>query len=44
MSGPLIGSAVSGTFDYGSVFISTSVLVALNFILVQINTHADRKH
>ncbi|KRN55980.1 hypothetical protein IV83_GL000351 [Pediococcus inopinatus] len=42
MSGPLIGSAVSGAFDYRSVFISTSVLVALNFILVQINTHSDR--
>ncbi|AMV60185.1 Multidrug-efflux transporter, major facilitator superfamily (MFS) [Pediococcus damnosus] len=42
MSGPLIGSAVSGAFDYGSVFISTSILVAINFILVQINTHSDR--
>lgn len=33
MIGPLLGSAVSGLFDYNAVFIATSVLVLINFIL-----------
>ena len=33
MMGPLIGSLVSGLFDYNAVFIATAGLVLLNFIL-----------
>lgn len=36
--GPMIGSAVSSSFGYGGVFISTSVLVVINFIWVRTNT------
>lgn len=35
--GPMIGAAVSGMFDYGAVFISTALLVFLNFILFRVN-------
>ncbi|MEE6657925.1 multidrug efflux MFS transporter [Pediococcus acidilactici] len=31
--GPLLGSAVSGLLDYNAVFIATSVLVLINFLL-----------
>ncbi|KRN16758.1 major facilitator family transporter [Pediococcus acidilactici] len=33
MIGPLLGSAVSGLFDYNAVFIATSILVLINFLL-----------
>lgn len=36
--GPMIGSSVSSVFGYRGVFISTSVLVLLNFLLVRHNT------
>ena len=36
--GPMIGSSVSSVFGYRGVFISTSVLVLLNFFLVRHNT------
>lgn len=36
--GPMIGSAFSNMFGYRGVFISTSVLVLLNFVLVRRNT------
>lgn len=43
--GPMIGSVVSTIFDYSGVFISTSVLVLLNFLLVWHNTASlRRKH
>ncbi len=43
--GPMIGSIVSTVFDYSGVFISTSVLVLLNFLLVWHNTASlRRKH
>lgn len=43
--GPMIGSVVSTVFDYSGVFISTSVLVLLNFLLVWHNTASlRRKH
>ncbi|GEP19641.1 multidrug efflux MFS transporter [Pediococcus argentinicus] len=35
MVGPLIGSIVSGIFDYNMVFIATSVLVLINFLYFQ---------
>ena len=41
--GPLIGSFVSNTFDYRAVFISTAVLVLLNFGMVWLNTSKLRK-
>lgn len=41
--GPLIGSFVSNTFDYRAVFISTSILVLLNFTMVWFNTKSMRK-
>lgn len=37
MIGPLIGSTISGFFDYNMVFIATSILVLFNFLLLQIN-------
>lgn len=44
--GPLLGAFVAGYFDYGGVFLSTALLVALNFILFRINVangiRADR--
>lgn len=42
--GPMIGSTVSTVFDYSGVFISTSVLVLMNFLLVWHNTSSLRKH
>lgn len=43
--GPMIGSLVSTVFDYSGVFISTSILVLLNFLLVWHNTASlRRKH
>ncbi|WP_203651325.1 multidrug efflux MFS transporter [Secundilactobacillus yichangensis] len=43
--GPMIGSMVSTVFDYAGVFISTSILVLLNFLLVWHNTASlRRKH
>lgn len=43
--GPMIGSVVSTVFDYSGVFISTSILVLLNFLLVWHNTASlRRKH
>ncbi|GAX06255.1 major facilitator superfamily transporter [Secundilactobacillus pentosiphilus] len=43
--GPMIGSVISTMFDYSGVFISTSVLVLLNFLLVWHNTASlRRKH
>ncbi|GKT03095.1 multidrug efflux MFS transporter [Furfurilactobacillus entadae] len=41
--GPLIGSAVSGTWGYGAVFLSTGVIVALNLALFTFNTHDLRQ-
>nr|WP_225366024.1 multidrug efflux MFS transporter [Levilactobacillus bambusae] len=41
--GPVIGSLVSGAFNYQMVFISTSVLVAINFLWVWNNTRSLRK-
>ncbi len=35
----MIGSSVSSVFGYRGVFISTSVLVLLNFLLVLVITH-----
>ncbi|WP_369473215.1 hypothetical protein [Secundilactobacillus kimchicus] len=31
MLGPMLGSVVSTTFDYRGVFISTAILVLINF-------------
>lgn len=43
--GPMIGSVVSTMFDYSGVFISTSILVLMNFLLVWHNTASlRRKH
>ncbi|WP_269814114.1 multidrug efflux MFS transporter [Secundilactobacillus angelensis] len=43
--GPMIGSVVSTIFDYSGVFISTSILVLMNFLLVWHNTASlRRKH
>lgn len=43
--GPMIGSMVSTVFDYSGVFISTSILVLMNFLLVWHNTASlRRKH
>ncbi|WP_235807484.1 multidrug efflux MFS transporter [Loigolactobacillus bifermentans] len=36
--GPMLGSVISGGFDYGGVFISTSILVVVNIIWVGFNT------
>lgn len=36
--GPMLGSTISGMFDYGGVFISTAILVVVNIIWVGINT------
>lgn len=36
--GPMIGSSVSSSFGYSGVFVSTSVLVLINFIWVRKNT------
>ncbi|WP_057770628.1 multidrug efflux MFS transporter [Lactobacillus selangorensis] len=36
--GPLIGSSVSGAFGYGSVFLSTALLVVVNFFWVLSST------
>lgn len=36
--GPMIGSVVSGIFDYRGIFISTAILVLANYFLVQSNT------
>lgn len=36
--GPMLGSVVSTTFDYAGVFISTAILVLVNFLLVWHNT------
>ncbi|MFC6253069.1 multidrug efflux MFS transporter [Secundilactobacillus hailunensis] len=41
--GPMIGSTVSTVFDYSGVFISTSILVLLNFLLVWHNTASLRR-
>lgn len=41
--GPMIGSTVSTMFDYSGVFISTSILVLLNFLLVWHNTASLRR-
>ncbi|MEY8445892.1 multidrug efflux MFS transporter [Enterococcus ratti] len=44
--GPMIGSSVSSVFGYRSVFLSTSFLVLVNFLLVRHNTqeiHANEK-
>lgn len=35
--GPMIGAFVSGIFDYGGVFIATTLLVVINFILFRFN-------
>ncbi|MHC9537255.1 MFS transporter [Dellaglioa sp. BT-FLS60] len=32
--GPMIGSTISGIFDYGGVFISTAILVTINLLWV----------
>ncbi|MBO0481372.1 multidrug efflux MFS transporter [Candidatus Enterococcus courvalinii] len=37
--GPMIGSSVSSAFGYRGVFLSTSLLVMVNFVLVRHNTH-----
>ncbi len=43
--GPMIGSIVSTVFDYSGVFISTSILMLLNFLLVWHNAaDFERKH
>ncbi|EJX61000.1 hypothetical protein HMPREF1374_02910 [Enterococcus faecium P1190] len=36
--GPMIGSSVSSAFGYRGVFLSTSLLVLVNFLLVRHNT------
>ncbi|KRM11846.1 multidrug efflux MFS transporter [Paucilactobacillus suebicus] len=41
--GPMLGAFVAGYFDYGGVFLSTALLVALNFVLFRINV-ASTKH
>lgn len=41
--GPMIGSGCSNLFGYRGVFISTSVLVLMNFLLVRHNTQAIRE-
>lgn len=38
VAGPLIGSSVSSIFGYRGVFLSTSLLVLVNFLLVRRNT------
>ena len=45
--GPLIGSSVSSVFGYRGVFLSTSLLVFINFLLVRRNTqtlHQREEH
>lgn len=44
VSGPIIGSIISTTFNYAGVFISTAILVFLNLILVYNNTKVMRKN
>lgn len=41
--GPMIGSTVSSSFGYRGVFVSTSALVLMNFLLVRKNTAGIRK-
>ncbi len=41
--GPMIGAAVSGFFNYGAVFLSTAVLVFLNFMLFRMNVLHTQK-
>lgn len=42
--GPMIGSSISSFFGYRGVFISTSFLVLLNYLLVRKNTADIRRH
>lgn len=44
VSGPIIGSIISTTFNYAGVFISTAILVFLNLMLVYNNTKVMRKN
>ncbi|MFV0560143.1 MAG: multidrug efflux MFS transporter [Enterococcus sp.] len=39
VAGPMIGSSVSNIFGYRGVFLSTSALVGINWLLVRRNTH-----
>ncbi|WP_288529706.1 multidrug efflux MFS transporter [uncultured Secundilactobacillus sp.] len=41
--GPMLGSLVSTTFDYRGVFISTAILVLINFLMVWHNTSQLRQ-
>lgn len=41
--GPMLGSVVSTTFDYRGVFISTAILVLINFLMVWHNTSQLRQ-
>lgn len=41
--GPIIGSIVSSLFDYSSVFISTALLVFINFLLVLNETRNEQR-
>ncbi len=35
--GPLLGAVVAGWFDYSGVFLSTALLVFMNFLLFRVN-------
>lgn len=41
--GPMIGAFISGLFDYSAVFLSTALLVAINFVLFRINVVNAKK-
>ncbi|WP_245585309.1 MFS transporter, partial [Schleiferilactobacillus shenzhenensis] len=43
VAGPMIGSAISGAFSYGAVFLSTSALVLVNLVWVNFSTKDIRR-
>jgi DHA1 family multidrug resistance protein-like MFS transporter len=43
VSGPLVGSVVSGIWNYNSVFISTALIIFLGFFLVQFSVKPTKR-